>query len=294
MKTVFLVLAGLAVISCAFAGGRRNLAEEARERAIRRHALRGQQSDKILGGDDAAMGQFPWQASMDWVNFGHLCGGSILSENFIVTAAHCVEAFNEIPSEITMRVGLTDLAASSEQRAAVKTVYKHEDYDSWNIVNDIAILELAEPLELNENVQPITLGVGLTPDPEGQLCTASGWGATDSGGWIYPDDLQYVNLDYYTDEHCASLWGTLNVDYFDDSYFCAGQDSGDSTCFGDSGGPLVCQTLEDDSQQYLFGATSFGYMECGYAEYPSVWTDLVNFIDWIEDKTGPLPRPQIK
>jgi secreted trypsin-like serine protease len=246
---------------------------------------------RIIGGDDAKLGQFPWQISMDAGWSGHICGGSILSEKWVITAAHCIDAVGSA-SAFTVRAGLINLNSNSEQERNAVSVTKHPDWDSWEIVNDLALIELATPFEFDANVQPITLGAGLTPSPDAFKCIASGWGATDGNGWNYPNDLQYLDVTFYTDDKCAGHWNPVGVNYNPNSHMCAGKDNGDSVCFGDSGGPLVCQTTkEGDENYYLFGATSFGNNPCGQPAYPAVWTDLTNFMEWIESKTGPLLRP---
>jgi secreted trypsin-like serine protease len=244
---------------------------------------------RIIGGEDATLGQFPWQGSLQYFFFGHICGLSILSENFVVTAAHCVEAVGEDPNSISVKVGITNLNDRG-QEVDVKAIYKHEDYDNTKIINDIAILELATPLQLNENVQAITIGVGRTPVADENGCRISGWGSTDANGFFYPDDLQWLDVTFYDDAKCAEMWAADPEAYYtDDVHLCAGTESGDNACFGDSGGPIVCETVEGGA--FLFGATSFGGNVCGKPEWPDVWTELPFFIDWIEDKTGPLPRP---
>jgi len=284
MKTVMLALTGLALVSSVVA---RNIAHESLLRALNRKATT-TSSGRILGGEDAKLGQFPWQASMDDSWYGHICGGSIISDRFVVTAAHCADAVNNNPSGVTMRVGLVDLGGSSTD-AKVKAIHQHEKWDPSNLINDIAIMELAEPLTFNENIQPLAIGFGVTPSSREFECTASGWGATDGNGWFYPDDLQYIDLTFYSDEKCAGHWNPVGVSYSNNSHMCAGKANGDSVCFGDSGGPLVCKSEDaSDDKYYLFGATSFGNNPCGQVAYPAVWTDLANFKDWIENVTGEL------
>jgi secreted trypsin-like serine protease len=286
----FVCLALTALVAATQGKGMRNPAEkvifDAAMRSMTPAGTRRSDEFKINGGADATLGQFPWQGSMQWEFFGHICGLSILSETHVVTAAHCVEAVGEDPAAVTVLVGTTKLDEGG-QSVGVSRIFKHEDYDSFNIVNDVAILELATPLQLDENVQPITLGVGRNPTAEELKCTISGWGATDSNGFEYPNDLQFLDVTFYTDERCQALWGS----YFDaDAHMCAGTESGDNACFGDSGGPLVCET--EEGGRHLFGATSWGSGVCGQPETPTVWTELVNYFDWIVDKTGDLPVPE--
>jgi secreted trypsin-like serine protease len=258
---------------------------------IRKNGAHPMSENRIVGGEDAELGQFPWQASMQWDFFGHICGASILSETVMITAAHCVEAVGEDESSITMLTGVTNLNGRG-QEVGVKRIYKNPDYDSFMLTSDLAVLELAEALDFSDpNVGPITLGVGRTPVADKNGCVISGWGATDENGFVYPDDLQFLNLNFLDDAACADAWNNGGVDITNDVHICASTEEGSNACFGDSGGPLVCKT-EEDGEMYLFGATSFGYSTCAQPEWPVVWTELPNFIDWIEESVGPLPKPE--
>jgi secreted trypsin-like serine protease len=246
---------------------------------------------RIVGGKPAELGQFPHQISFQLRNGGwiHYCGGSILTNDLIVTAAHCLESGLPI-SQARVVAGIIDAQdESTGQIRGVSRAEQHPDFDMFfNIVNDIAFLRLDEPLEFNDNVKPIQVAApGDEPSRGDRACTASGWGNEDIG---QPTSryLQFVNINYIEDSDCVSQWsGAANV--FPEQNVCAGTDAGgESVCQGDSGGPLICQVEGDDSGNYvLFGATSWGSgRKCGERGKPAVWAEVPYFLDWLETTSG--------
>lgn len=226
---------------------------------------------RIVGGENAQRGELPFQISLRYGG-RHICGGSILSERIIVTAAHCsdgpVSSFSIVAGDLDNGVD-----EGSEQTIAVEDVRIHENYDDWEISNDIALMVLREPLQLNEYVQPIAL-------PEaGHLATGdsvvSGWGSIREGG-SSPRILQKVTVPIITDQECRNAYGDSEVH---DSMICAGiPQGGKDSCQGDSGGPM---TASDTGDRYLAGIVSWGY-GCARPGYPGVYTEVSAFVDWVQ------------
>ena len=156
--------------------------------------------------------------------------------------------------------------SGNEQRRSVVKIILHEEYDSREIINDIALLKIEPSLDFNPYVSPIGLPEQLESF-EGS-CTISGWGTLSSGG-ILPDALQYVDVPLVSDDECRKAYGDSDVV---DSMICAGEEGKDS-CQGDSGGPMACD-------EKLAGITSWG-KGCGWAGYPGVYTEVSYFVDWI-------------
>ncbi|EDV31306.1 uncharacterized protein Dana_GF15290 [Drosophila ananassae] len=189
-------------------------------------------SQRIIGGQDVQIEKVPWQVSLQ-VDGQHFCGGSIYNESFIVTAAHCVDKY---PAEnLAIRAGSSykNNGGVLVQVAATKF---HEKYNKRRGENDVAVIRLANPLPIGDNIQPITLA---EEEPaEGSPALSTGWGATRIGifGGRYPDKLQGVNIKIENRQKCkwTSLWSMLDDD------LCAGV-VGHAHCFGDSGGPLVVE-----------------------------------------------------
>jgi trypsin len=229
--------------------------------------------DKIVGGEEATPHEFPWQVSLRRKsdNF-HFCGGSVLNENTVISAAHCTVIWDS-PDQVVVVAGEHNQAVDegTEQTVNVARLTVHESYQSGKAFeNDIAIWSLAEPLVLNEYVAGVTLP---TPGQESTgECTVTGWGTLSAGGST-PDVLMKVDVPVVSD-------GTCKLEYpfsIADSMLCAGEQGKDS-CQGDSGGPLVCYNA--DKSGYLGGVVSWG-RGCAGLWSPGVYTEVSYFVDWI-------------
>ncbi|CAL4082952.1 unnamed protein product, partial [Meganyctiphanes norvegica] len=230
---------------------------------------------RIVGGQDATKGQFPYQISFQEKILGfqaHFCGGTIISPTHVVTAAHCVEGGDMTdPRSLLVVAGEhnLDINDGDEQTIHLEFIIEHPFYDVISFVNDIAILKLAEPLVFNDFVGPITLPeVNQTFD--GEMCRVSGWGNMKQGS--HPASiLQFVDVPNIPDDTCNQYF---EHDELFDSMVCAGYDEGGmGSCQGDSGGPLVCSGV-------LAGVVSWGY-GCAQPKNPSVYTEVSYFVEWI-------------
>ncbi|XP_075157301.1 chymotrypsin-2-like [Haematobia irritans] len=223
-------------------------------------------NDRIVNGEKAKEGQFPHQVSLQTVEGAHVCGGSILNERFVLTAAHCVGndgASESFPAEdYRVRVGTTTYQTGG-QLLKVKRIISHKSYG--NFLNDLALLELAEPLKWSDNIKPIELAdAEVMP---GEKIIISGWGMLSSSGPI-PDDLQWTTVQAISQEECDAkmLWGV-------DSLICLGHFNSNGACWGDSGGPATYQGK-------LVGVSAFVVNNCG-SEYPDGYTKVFYHKDWI-------------
>ncbi|XP_063696973.1 trypsin-1-like [Culicoides brevitarsis] len=250
----------------------------------------GYNGGRIVGGENAQRGEFPFIISLRWSVLGveqHVCGGSIIDEMHVLTAGHCI---TELPLAGTMHViaGMTDMKNTGgvEKWQKIKVVERivHEDYHGGVNPNDIAVLKLEEPLQFNEFVQPIDLP-HRGSDVDGQV-TLAGWGSTSSSIIVpsMPSDLQRINLPIVPivecDEAMTSLVGPSPLDYT--SNICTGPLTGGiSACSGDSGGPLVQKTSSGYEQ---VGIVSWGIVPCGSVGAPSVYTKVSAFTDWVASK----------
>ncbi|CAG0883076.1 unnamed protein product [Cyprideis torosa] len=186
---------------------------------------------RIIDGEMAEEGQFPWQASLQ-SGGSHYCGASILSENFILTAAHCIF----LPTtDYTVSVGMNQLSDPNRQTARVASHRQHPDYDEYEIINDYAVIELAAPLDL-DGVKAAALQIGEGIPREGQVCRVSGWGVTDPYGNT-PDDLMYVDLNHMSNENCKARWSVFDVTIDEDRHICFidPSDTEGSPCFAQDG-----------------------------------------------------------
>jgi len=236
--------------------------------------------DAIVGGEEAVPHSIPWQVSLRRKSDDfHFCGGSVLSANSIVTAAHCTEIWDS-PGEVQIVAGGHNNAKPDglEQRRNVAKLTVHEDYAS--LKNDIAIWELTEPLLLDERVQPVPMPT-MMQESTGS-CNVSGWGTLHSGGQT-PDQLMVVSVPIVPEGRCQLEYPFQIAK----SMICAGEYGKDS-CQGDSGGPMVCYNA--DGSGYLGGIVSWG-IGCGGLYHPGVYTEVSYFVDWVEAHTPALPEP---
>eukprot|EP00095_Tigriopus_kingsejongensis_P004108 maker-scaffold122_size333723-snap-gene-0.17 protein:Tk04108 transcript:maker-scaffold122_size333723-snap-gene-0.17-mRNA-1 annotation:"plasminogen activator spa" len=251
---------------------------------------------RIVGGVEAFPGEFPWQVSLQllknkYADFNehdpkaryHICGASVLSSNYVLTAAHCVVDF--LADQIVLVAGDHNLVTfeRSEQVSRVKTVKAHLQYNRNSFENDIALLELTTPFHLDNNrVGPICL-----PQEQSSkdLAVASGWGTTEEGGSL-PQILNRVGLPILPNELCQGMYeseypGTGG--FVRDGMICAGfENGGRDSCQGDSGGPLACK--QSDGSYTLCGLVSWGF-GCARPNLPGVYTDVYDYLDWIADNS---------
>lgn len=233
------------------------------------------QPGAIVGGKAARDGAWPWQIAL-FQRGSFICGGSIVQERWVVTAAHCVE--RAPASDFQVLAGTND-RASGGTRVAVSRVVVHPRYDRRTEDNDIALLQLASPLRQTP-VRPITAAQEARFAAPGTQATITGWGATREGGGS-PRRLQEARVPIRPQAYCRRHLGAGDVTA---RMLCAGLNRGGvDSCQGDSGGPLVVQ--EAGGRWLLAGVTSWG-VGCARPNQPGVYTRVSQFNDWIASHIG--------
>ncbi|XP_038832245.1 serine protease hepsin-like [Salvelinus namaycush] len=242
--------------------------------------------DRIVGGVDARQGSWPWQVSLQYDGV-HQCGGSIISDRWIVSAAHCFPERNRQVSRWRVLLGsiYNKLTHKNVRVLEVKTVVYHSSYLPFVDPNiddnsrDIAVLALAQPLHFTDYIQPVCLPHYGQRLIDGQMGTVTGWGNVGYYGTL-ADVLQEANVPIINDAVCNA------PDYYDNqittSMFCAGfEKGGTDACQGDSGGPFVAEdSLSKASRYRLLGVVSWG-TGCAMAKKPGVYTRVSRFLPWI-------------
>ncbi|MEQ2272788.1 hypothetical protein XENORESO_012572 [Xenotaenia resolanae] len=241
-------------------------------------------ADRIVGGVDARQGSWPWQVSLQYDGI-HQCGGSIISNRWIVSAAHCFPERNRFINRWRVLLGSIYNKPVNANVVEVKTIVYHSSYLPFVDANiddnsrDIAVLALAQPLTFNEYIQPVCLPTYGQRLIDGQMGTVTGWGNVGYYGHL-ADVLQEANVPIISDAVCNA------PDYYDNqittSMFCAGYEKGGiDACQGDSGGPFVAaDCLSKTSRYRLLGVVSWG-TGCAMAKKPGVYTRVCRFLPWI-------------
>ncbi|KAK7886674.1 hypothetical protein WMY93_026295 [Mugilogobius chulae] len=241
--------------------------------------------NRIVGGQNADKGEWPWQVSLHFKTFGHACGASILSPKYLLTASHCFsvpyQPDNLIPSNWQSYSGMQDqYKHDGVQRRAIRRIITHPDYNQMTFDYDIALLELSEPLEFTNTIQPICLPVASHVFPAGMQCWIAGWGATREGGTA-TQLLQKAMVKIINDTVC----NTVTEGQVTSRMMCSGFLSGGvDACQGDSGGPLVCNE-ESGGKWFQAGIVSWGE-GCARQMKPGVYTRVTKLRDWIKKETG--------
>ncbi|XP_059351975.1 trypsin-1-like isoform X2 [Daphnia carinata] len=248
--------------------------------------------DKIVGGTEVTPNSLPFLISLQrkFLNtYTHSCGGTILSESTILTAAHCLDEVD--PDLFRVVAGEHSLSVDSgiEQMGKLDNYTMHPEFDPLTLENDIALIYLKTRMYLNisETVQPINLPPPTTEldPPAGLSVTVAGWGTTSASGDV-SDVLLSIEIPIVSDGDCnAAYAGEYNTHPVKESMMCAGgAPGGIDACQGDSGGPLF--TSDNDGNVTQHGIVSWG-RGCGLADYPGVYTQVSYFLDWINAEMMP-------
>ncbi|GCB61926.1 chymotrypsinogen 2-like [Scyliorhinus torazame] len=224
---------------------------------------------RIVNGENAVSGSWPWQVSLQDTTGWHFCGGSLINENWFVTAAHC-----GVSTAHRAIVGVSNKCSSNEdsQVLRIQKVITHPAWNPYTINNDVTLVKLTSPVKFTNRISPVCLASAPADFPGGKLCVTSGWGLTQSSASNTPCQLQQAALPLLTTAQCQNTWGNKISEFM----ICAGG-AGATSCMGDSGGPLVCQ---DGGAWYLVGIVSWGSGYCS-TRIPAVYARVTEFHSWI-------------
>uniref|UniRef100_A0A3B4U9C9 Acrosin n=1 Tax=Seriola dumerili TaxID=41447 RepID=A0A3B4U9C9_SERDU len=239
---------------------------------------------RIMGGQEAPEGAWPWQVSIQ-IQSRHHCGGTILNSLWVLTATHC---FYKYLAHFRVVAGLNVLSAPGDhaQIHSISRVEMHKDYDDITSDNDVTLVLLSSPFNFTDHVQPICTPHNVTHEFTLNFshCFISGWGSTYYKGCQLADTdtavgLQEAEVELIDRTTCNLI--TWYNGHVTENMICAGLESGAAdSCQGDSGGPLQCYS-EDEERFYVVGVTSFGE-ECGLPHRPGVYARTSRFAGWLK------------
>ncbi|CAH1185683.1 unnamed protein product [Phyllotreta striolata] len=229
---------------------------------------------RIIGGEAVEPpNKYPFQAAL-YIYYGDLvalCGGSLINEKWVLTAAHCIE---KNPSKVEVLLGAYNQSQDHENSRQIflsQALFIHKDWDKRTLQNDIGLIKLPDSASFNKNVGLIQVASG-TSKYDGQTGTILGWGITESGR--ESDVLMQVNVRIMSNAECRHSDPAYSS-VIKSSHLCTDGTDIKSSCSGDSGGPLIVGNT-------LVGLVSFGPSNC-LLGYPSVFTRLTSFYPWINE-----------
>jgi len=260
-------------------------------------------ASRIVGGQDAGFGEFPWQVSLQRKSrYGgstfHTCGGTIIDKQWVLCAAHCFNTGKLTPkSQYKVRIGEWKLSSSAEktQDFTISELYVHE---KWNIRTlnqgyDIALMKLDREIDLSGPYAGTACLPSASDDYRGASdCFLSGWGFIEKRGnrdGTRADQLQKATGSIWTKQALRDVWSTTTTlppqyQTFGDKLLGFGNPGKWSACQGDSGGPLVCKNKSGTFD--IVGVVSYGPPACGTSGsgLPGMFTEVTGYLDWIKDK----------
>ncbi|XP_043089716.1 trypsin II-P29-like [Puntigrus tetrazona] len=241
-------------------------------------------NSKIVGGQAAAAGSWPWQANLLITCDGGqcLCGGSLINKDWVLSAAHC---FQGSLGTIRIYLGRQSQWGSNpnEVLRTARTVVNHPDYSDSTHDNDLALLQLSSSVTFSDYIRPICLAAAGSNFAAGTNSWVTGWGTLQSGGSI-PNILQEVMIPVVSNSDCDDAYDSIKIT---SNMICAGllNQGGKDSCQGDSGGPLV---IRNGSLWIQPGVVSFG-IGCADPKYPGVYARVSQYQDWITSTIGSNP-----
>ncbi|CAD7079084.1 unnamed protein product [Hermetia illucens] len=233
---------------------------------------------RVVGGKEAPAHAAPYIVSLQFLG-SHFCGGSIIADKYVLTAAHCLAYPSLLVSAVA---GLHNVGGTSgSQSRSVSKQTQHSKYGGDVGPYDIGIITLSKAFDFNDKIQPVALPAsGVIHSGS---ATLYGWGSTSTTSTAsMPKLLQTVTKPIIEYSACEAHLGGPGASPLADTNICTGPLTGGiSACSGDSGGPLV---QENGGKLEIIGVVSWGYIPCGSVDAPSVYTRVSAYIDWIKER----------
>ncbi|XP_066146685.1 brachyurin-like [Euwallacea fornicatus] len=224
---------------------------------------------RIIGGTVAPRNSIPYQAALI-INDSGFCGGSLITQTFALTAAHCVDSASQTQVILGAHNPLTN-----ENTQLIERTTEHIVHPAWNrriLQNDIALVKLSK-VRLTDEIQLVALAPSNAPSYAGNAAILSGWGRTSDSSNTIASELKRVDLEVITNDMCRNVFSII----IQPQHICTSGQGVVGACNGDSGGPLTVQNIQ-------VGIVSFGSGTCE-AQAPTAYARVSLFSDWINNNT---------
>ncbi|XP_046737891.1 uncharacterized protein LOC124406501 [Diprion similis] len=260
-----------------FFGNKPPESEDAPEKCHCTCGLRNEEG-RIVGGQTTKNNEFPWVARLSYLSKFY-CGGTLINDRYVLTAAHCVKGFMWFMIKVTLgEHDRCDEGNKPETKFVLRAV--SGEFSFLNFDNDICLLRLNERVPFSNTIRPICLPTVKDKDYVNTKAIAAGWGTLQEDG--KPSCLlQEVEVPVMSLTDCRNT--SYNPRMISDNMLCAGYRKGQrDSCQGDSGGPLVAE--REDKRYEQIGVVSWGN-GCARPGYPGVYTRITRYLDWILENT---------
>ncbi|EDW67843.2 serine protease grass [Drosophila virilis] len=255
-------------------------------------------NQRVANGYEVQLSSRPWMALLRYQSQGQsrfLCSGTLISNRYILSAAHCVYGLEEQLYEIRLgehristerdcrRQGRKEKCAPPVKDLGIEKFILHEKYDAKQVTNDIALLRLNETVTFEKHIRPICLPISDELKQQAESLPnyfVTGWGTTENGS--ASDVLLQAKVPIQSRSACSQTYRRE----VPASQLCVGGGDLQDSCKGDSGGPLQAPALYLDEYKLRmveFGIVSLGVTSCGQISLPGLYTNVAHYVQWITD-----------
>ncbi|CAH2057802.1 unnamed protein product, partial [Iphiclides podalirius] len=244
--------------------------------------------NRIIGGGPTAIDQYPWLVLLEYENLTTLCGGSLITTRYVLTAAHCIR--RAVPPKFARLAEYNTTSFPTDyvevdgggmdeitvDRVPIEKSIAHPNYSRAHLHHDIGLSKLSRDAELGDFIRLICLPTEdfMRGFREPMNFTVAGWG---NDGVKSSEVKKHVKVPYVETQKCQMFYALRRIT---DGQICAGGNLNEDSCSGDSGGPLM---YESGTTFVAVGVVSYGPIQCGTEHVPAVYTYVYSYLDWLRE-----------
>jgi len=233
---------------------------------------------KIVGGEEAKPHSWGWAVAL-FLGNRFFCGGSLITERHVLTAAHCAE----ISNNINIHIGGHKLGQVEDGKVIARSqkIKIHDGWDRYSLSNDIAIITLDTNVTFTDSIRPACIPSysDIKTDLADKRARPIGWGVTSDDSNTASPVLREVSVPVLSNSQCNKTYQVIQS-----SHVCTDSKGGKGVCFGDSGGSLNYQ--REDGKYIQIGVNSFVSSSGCESEYPHGYTRVTSFLEFISENAG--------